>query len=96
MRIHRDWRGGPAFPFEPPASRAAARTADGWGVAPGPRNGALVAERRTVVVATHVALAHQAVAVRPAETLRLPNVRERVNELVSGLRERPLDASAVA
>ena len=48
---------------------------------PDPRNGEFRAERRTVVVATHVTLAHQA-TVGPAETLRLTNAGERAHECV--------------
>ena len=58
--------------FEPPAARAAAE-AVGWGAAPGPRTGAPLGERRTVVVATDL-ISVDRVAFREAEALRLPNV----------------------
>ena len=89
---HWSWRGGRCPPSEPPASRAAAGAPGGPGAPPpDPRTDALLAERRTVVVAARIARADQA-ASGPAEALQLPNVGERANEVVSGLGARWLDA----
>ena len=62
-----------------------------WVPPPDPCTGALLAERRTVVVPARVTRAEQA-AFGPAEALRLPNAGELANEVVSGLGERWLDA----
>ena len=49
------WRGDAAPPFEPPASRAAAGAAGGRGRRPpNPVAGALIADRRTVMVTARV------------------------------------------
>ena len=58
---HWDWRGNAAPPFEPPASRAAAGSNGRTGAPPpNPRTGALLAQRRTVVVPARLTRAERA------------------------------------
>ena len=61
------------------------------GAAPDPGTGALLAERRTVVVAACLTRAQQA-ALGPTEALRLPNAVELAIKVVSGLGQPWLDA----
>ena len=77
------WRGMLRPPSNPRVSRRCRSNGRTGAQPPDPRPGALLAQRRTVVVAAHLTPADQ-VAFGEADALQGPSVGERANEVVSG------------
>ncbi len=74
-------------PSNPGLSRRCRSTGRSGAQPPNPRRGALLAQRRTAVVAADLTPAEQVAFDQAAEALRLPNAGERAHEAVSGVRE---------